>query len=81
MLPLLAAGHARLAASMPQRIAPSPSLACFLQASSKPHKETAAERLTTPTAMRMLKTLQQTQVRMLACGKQSLANFNSTVIA
>ncbi|WIA41269.1 hypothetical protein OEZ86_004873 [Tetradesmus obliquus] len=29
--------------------------------SSKPHKETAVERLTTPTAMRMLKTLQQTQ--------------------
>lgn len=30
------------------------------------HKQTAVERLTTPTAMRMLKTLQQTQV-----GKQT----------
>lgn len=36
-------------------------LPAFSQASAAAHKETAAERLTTPTAMRMLKTLEQTQ--------------------
>lgn len=37
---------------------------CCAQA-TKPDKETPIERLTAPTAMRMLKTLQQTQVRWL----------------
>lgn len=34
---------------------------CCCQVASPRHKETAAARLTTPTAMRMLKTLEQTQ--------------------
>jgi hypothetical protein len=57
--------------SYASKLVPHLILGCVLQAITKPHKETAAERLTTPTAMRMLKTLQQTQVCLPTWGTQA----------